>query len=201
MYVSWVQVENPDAIHEPAMHFMRPKFFQRMSISDCLLWASKRMYFCEKFYGPNNYFSLQPKGKCRIELSKLLWCYNYIISLIYVHTSCDVKWTLWCFVTIAHNLYERRFYMICCNTGEAFSFHKGNEFFPLYVCNIHTQAACTAVVSQTERRHLLLYQTEARHSIHMSSVPAFNAVFHRHNFLPAIMPSIVKVFVIAIKNK
>ena len=76
----------------------------------------------------------------------------------------------------------------------SFSFCKGNEFFPLHVCSIHTQAACTAVVLQTERRHHLFHQTEARHSIHMSSVPAFNAVFNRHNFLPAFMPSMVKLF-------
>ena len=155
--------------------------------------SKQRMFFLRKILWPNNYFSLQPEGKCRIELQ------NYCDAITtYYHLSTSILVVmlsgLWCDLLQLLTI-ERRFYMTYCSTGRAFSFLKGNEFFPLHVCSIHTQAACTAVVLQTERRHLLFHQTEARHSIHMSSVPAFNAVFNRHNFLPAFMPSMVKLFV------
>ena len=62
MYVSWVQIENPDAIHEPAMHYVRPEFFP-MNVHFKLFALSKQknVLFCEKFYGPITTFPSSQK--------------------------------------------------------------------------------------------------------------------------------------------
>ena len=114
------------------------KFFQWMSISNCLLWASKRMFFSAKnFMGPITTLSLQPEGKCRIELQ------NYCDAITtYYHLSTSILVVmfsgLWCLLQLLTIFVKDDSTWLIAVQAELLVFVKEMNFF-LFMSAVYTR--------------------------------------------------------------